>query len=300
MDNNPHDAVRPDFNLEVHAPEKQTLLDKGLTQEQALQTLGLLWTIQNDRERVEWDRQRGAIAQAEAEALQVAVEAENQRRREQQENDELARREDKKKHKGKYAEIPDLMVPSDATIFPSPFALKKLSKGEFVELHYFANRGLEEAEKVSLEDESFVLVRDGEAQSWVPASSTRSGKDVISRDEDLSWEEFLEAAPRMINFMKVTEWADSHVRMFVDFWSSLQKHEWRFASNEFAKRALLVYQGQQRKRWHLTIGTGRGWSLSQINQEVLIRTRDALQSQAFNAELTRLSKASPFVFSRRL
>ena len=84
--------------------------------------------------------------------------------------------------------------------------------------------------------------------------------------------------------------------MFVEFWSNLQTHEWRFSSNEFAKRSLLVYQGQQRKRWHLTIGTGRGWSLSQINQDLLLRTRDTLQSQAFNLELSKLSKASLFSF----
>ncbi len=260
--NNPYEAIRPNFNLDAHAPEKQALLDKGLTPEQALQTLELLWTLQNNQEKGEWDRQRAAIAQQEAEAAQAIADAEGQRRREEQENDDLARREDRKKHKAKYAEIPNLMVPTDATVFPSPYALKKLQKGEFVELFYFSNRGLEEAEKAGLEDESFVLVRDGDTQAWVPVSSTHSSKNSIPKDEDLSWEEFLEAAPCMINFMKISDWPDTHVEMFVDFWSNLQTHEWRFSSNEFAKRALLVYQGQQRKKWHLTIGTASGYSLA--------------------------------------
>ncbi len=189
------------------------------------------------------------------------------------------------------------MVPTDATIFPSPYALKKLQKGDFVELVYFTNRGLEEAERTGLEDESFVLVQDGDAHSWVPASSTRNSKNNVSKDEDLSWEEFLEAAPRMINFMRISDWPDTHIEMFIEFWSNLQTHKWRFSSNDFAKRALLVYQGQQRKKWHLTIGTMGGYSLAQINQDLLVKTRDALQSQAFNKELTRLSKASPLTFS---
>jgi len=55
MDNfDPHEAIRPDFNLEAHAPERQALLDTGLTPEQALQTLERLWTLQNNRERGEW------------------------------------------------------------------------------------------------------------------------------------------------------------------------------------------------------------------------------------------------------
>ena len=297
MNSNPHDAVRPDFNAEAHAPEKQALLDTGLTPEQAIQTLERLWTLQNNRERQEWNRLKEVAALAEAEAAQAVADAEEQRRREEQESNELARREDRKKNKAKYAEIPNLMVPSDGIIFPSPYALKKLKKGDFVELYYFTNRGLEEAEKTGLEsDERLVLIPDGDAHSFAPASSTRSSKDSISKDEDLSWEEFLEAAPRMINFMRISEWPESHVNMFVEFWSNLQTHEWRFSSNEFAKRSLLVYQGQQRKRWHLTIGTGRGWSLSQINQDLLLRTRDTLQSQAFNLELSKLSKASLFSF----
>ncbi|KAK2462398.1 hypothetical protein APHAL10511_005704 [Amanita phalloides] len=80
--------------------------------------------------------------------------------------------------------------------------------------------------------------------------------------------------------------------MFVEFWSNLQTHDWRFLNNDFAKHALLVYQGQQRKKWHLTIGMAGGYSLAQINQDLLVKTQDNLQSQAFNKELARLSKVS--------
>ena len=55
-------------------------------------------------------------------------------------------------------------------------------------------------------------------------------------------------------------------------------------------KSLLVYQGQQRRRWHLTIGMGRGWSLAQINQDILVKTRDNLFTQARNSELAKLTK----------
>ncbi|KAK2462561.1 hypothetical protein APHAL10511_005419 [Amanita phalloides] len=123
-------------------------------------------------------------------------------------------------------------------------------------------------------------------------SSTRSSKNGITKDEELSWEEFLKVALHMVNFMRTLEWPDMHIKMFVEFWSNLQTHNWRFSNNDFAKCALLVYQGQQRKKWHLTIGMAGGYSLAQINQDLLVKTQDNLQSQAFNKELARLSKAS--------
>ena len=288
--NNPHEAVRPDFDAEAHELDRQALIATGLTVEQARQALDSLWTLNNERERVEWDQRRAEAAQAEAAAAQEAARVEEERIREEQEAEVLAHCEDKKKHKAKYAKIPDLSVPSEANIFPSPFAIRRLEKGEFVDLFYFTNRGLEEAEKAGLEDETFVLVQDGDAQSWVPSTAARNRKEGVTKDDDLTWEEFLEAAPRAINFMSIAGWPEDHVRMFVEFWSNLQKHEWRFSSDRFSKRALLVYQGQQRRRWHLTIGTGRGWSLAQINQDILVKTRDNLFTQARNSELAKLTK----------
>ncbi|KAF8325723.1 hypothetical protein F5887DRAFT_835307, partial [Amanita rubescens] len=187
------------------------------------QTLDHLWTLHNDRDKEAWDRRLEETALAEAERAREAEEINVRRRREEEEEADTARREDKKKHKAKYAAIPDAM-------------------GDFIELFYFTNKGLAEAEKAELEDDSIVLVKEGESHSWVPSTSTRSGKQSVTKDEDLTWEEFLEAAPRMINFMKLSEWPEDHVDMFIQFWSNLQTHDWRFSSDVFSKRALLVYQ----------------------------------------------------------
>ena len=140
------------------------------------------------------------------------------------------------------------MVHSNATIFLSPFTLKKLHKGEFVELFYFTNQGLKEAKKAGFKDESFILIQEGDSQSWVPTMSTCNGKNVLTKDKDLTWEEFLEAAPCMINFMQISDWPDDHIKMFIKLWQNLQKHARRFSNDHFSKHSLLVYQGQQRKR----------------------------------------------------
>jgi hypothetical protein len=292
---NPHKAIRPDFNTEAHERERLTLVEKGLTAELAVQSLELLWTLNNNKEKEVWNRRIQEAAQADAQAAREAKENEARKRREEEEDAKFSRREDKKKHKAKYATIPNIMVPSNLVILPSPYALKKLRKGEFVELFYFTNRGLAEAEKAGIEDESFILVKEGESHAWVPATSTRAGKQSVTRDEELTWEEFLEAVPRMIRAMRTAEWPEDHVKMFVQFWSNLQIHDWRFAMDKFSQRALLVYQGKQRIRWHLAIGAGNGWSLAQINEEVLKKTKDLLFDEARLAELAKLSKVRTVV-----
>ncbi|KAF8696488.1 hypothetical protein AX14_001564 [Amanita brunnescens Koide BX004] len=288
--NNPHEAIRPNFNADCHEQERLALVENGLTAEQAIQTLEHLWNLNNDREKEAWDRRLAEAAQADAQAAREVEEDAARRRREEEEDADLARREDKKKHKSKYASIPDVMVPSDLILIPSSYALKKLRNHEFVELFFFTNKGLAEAEKAGLEDESFVLVKDGESHTWVSATSARTGKQRLTRDEDLTWEEFLEATPCIVSFMRQTGWAEEHVDMLILFWSRLQMHDWRFSRDEFSKQALLVYQGQQRKRWHLAIGSSSAWSLALINKTVLKKTKDLLFDEARVAELAKLSK----------
>lgn len=93
-------------------------------------------------------------------------------------------------------------MPSDPTVIPTQYALRKLKAGDYCELHYFTNKGLEEAKVHHLVAEPDALVMlpaaDG-LHSWVPTAVVRDQKAApVVRDEHLSWEDFNEAAPRMI------------------------------------------------------------------------------------------------------
>ncbi|KAG1723787.1 uncharacterized protein EDB91DRAFT_1023763, partial [Suillus paluster] len=52
----------------------------------------------------------------------------------------------------------------------------------------------------------------------------RDPKAVITKDENLSWEHFNEAAPHMIAAMKQHEWPEDRVTMHIQFWTVLQNH----------------------------------------------------------------------------
>jgi hypothetical protein len=101
----------------------------------------------------------------------------------------------------------------------------------------------------------------------------------IVKDENLTWEQFNEAAPQMIMLMKENDWPDNRIDMHITFWSALQNHRWRHDFNVHKQRALLLYQAQQHRHWHLAIGSSNSWSLAKINQELLDEAQETIFNQ---------------------
>jgi len=288
----PNLAVRPDFTSDEHQEACQQLIIEGLTDEQAARTLSSLWTISNNAAKAEWaDR----LERETAERLR-AEEAEEQRRQTLRDEEEAARQEERKKNQNKYAPIRRAAVPSDPVILPSQYATRKLKAGEFCELFYFTNRGLDDASKSSMTTNPEALVMmpaaDG-LHTFVPAGAVRDSKTVVTKDENLSWEEFNEAAPRMISAMRVHDWPQDRVDMFIAFWSALQTHRWRHAPDPLKQRALLLYQAQQRRRWHLHAGSADSWSLETINEFLLVEAREDLFNEQRAQQTTIAIQVSP-------
>ncbi|KAI6139957.1 hypothetical protein BKA82DRAFT_4364323 [Pisolithus tinctorius] len=64
---NPHEAVCPNFTSEKYLQARECLLNDGINHEAAANQLELLWTVNNDLERQEWDRQTLAEQEADEE-----------------------------------------------------------------------------------------------------------------------------------------------------------------------------------------------------------------------------------------
>jgi hypothetical protein len=276
FEENPNEAIRPDFATIEHQEAHQQLVDEGLSEEQAARSLTALWTLKNNADKVRW-----AEKQERLENLRRGEEEENEQRQQAlRDEEEAARLEERKKNKSKYAPLIRAKVPSDLTIIPAQYATRRLKAGEYCELHYFTNKGLDDAKASSLIAEPDVLVMlpssDG-IHSWVPAAAVKDPKAApVTKDEHLSWEEFNEVAPRIILFMKMHDWPEDRIQMHIHFWNALQSHHWQHAPDSLKQRALLLYQSQQCRRWHLTIGTAHGWSLEEINQDLLLEAREDL------------------------
>ncbi|KAG1726173.1 uncharacterized protein EDB91DRAFT_1239674 [Suillus paluster] len=234
--NDPNEAIRPDYTSDEHqqAREQLTLTNNANKQHWALR-----------QERLEMVHQREVLE-------------EEQRQQAREEEDEAARLEEHKKNKSKYAPFAQGKVPSEPTILPAPYVTRKMKSGDYCELHYFTNHGLDDVRKLSqiAEPDALVMLPSNDGiHSWFPADTVKDPKAAaVMKDENLTWEEFNEAAPRMINFMKMHDWLNERVTMHVQFWSALQTHCWRHASDHLKQQALLLYQSQQWRRTKLEFG----------------------------------------------
>ena len=137
---------------------------------------------------------------------------------------------------------------------------------------------------LSSNPDSLVLTAgpDGQ-QTWVTAGAIRDPKSAVTKDENLSWEEFNQAAPRMIIAMKQHEWPEDRISMHVQFWTALQTHCWRHDLDELRQRTLLLYQSQQHHLWHLTVGGPNSWSIAELNNDLIVEAREEL----FNAQCSK-------------
>jgi hypothetical protein len=204
----PNEAERPDYTTEEHQAARQQLVDEGLTEEQAARSLAALWTLNNNTAKECW-----ALSQRRLRDIHQREEDEEEQRQQLLiEEQEAARREDRKKNKNKYAPLVRGKVPSEPTVIPAQYATRKLKAGDYCELHYFTNRGLEDVKVSNLiaEPDALVMLPSADGlHSWIPAAAVKDLKAApVVKDEHLSWEEFNEAAPRMLAMMKLHDWPE--------------------------------------------------------------------------------------------
>jgi hypothetical protein len=121
------------------------LTNEAIDDHQAIEILANLWCIQNEAVKHNWDARVEAEAhKAEAQRREAAQE-EEQCQLALKADQEAVIQEECKKNKAKYAPVKDLDVPSDPIILPCQYAVRKMKSGEYCELSYFTNNGLEEA-----------------------------------------------------------------------------------------------------------------------------------------------------------
>ncbi|KAG0706436.1 hypothetical protein DFH29DRAFT_980475 [Suillus ampliporus] len=200
--NDPNIAILPDFRTEEHEAARNQLIANGVAErwaeqlEEADRDTEELWRLATEEER---DRQQ-AIA----------------------EEQEAACKEEQKKNKSKFVPVGNSKVPSVLVVIPSHYAVHKLKAGEYCELYYFTNKGLKDAKKnlLSTEVPRLTLMMNAKGQQmWVNTNETRDPKAVVTKDKNLSWEHFNEAAPHMITAMKQHE--ANNVGFGISQWAAL-------------------------------------------------------------------------------
>ncbi|KAF8960393.1 hypothetical protein BDZ97DRAFT_1639729, partial [Flammula alnicola] len=219
----PHLLTCPDYSLDAYSLARAKLVSGTVTEEMAIQQLALAWSAGNNADKAAWI-QAVELERAEAdERDRIAKEAEDALVAAKiQEQDDILK-EDKKQNKAKY--LP-------------------LTKGGWVALWHLTNEGVKHAisDPASLDTDKLDIIRDASGgMSLIPAGATKSSRAVID-DANLTWDEFMQAATRMLHHMQLKRWQDDRVEMFREFWSNLQLHRFRYSEDPVEQRALLLYQ----------------------------------------------------------
>ena len=263
--------------MPTYAAARAPLINPDTTEQQAIQFHNDIWSAGNQADKVRWQVQNEEDEALRAEQLRLQSEAEVLKAQAEIEEAESLRKEELKKNKSKYIPIPDRDVPTVACIFASNYALRKMEKGLYVELWYYTNAGLDEAfhNSNSVDDEAMMMVHlPNGSTSWVPAASTKTSS-AVTEDRNILWEDFCQAAPRMIVAMEEADWPQERVSMLAKFWGNLQIHELRSSRDPLDQKTLIVYQAEQRRAWHLAISSPQGaYNLARINEEIMRKTRE--------------------------
>lgn len=274
---NPNLLECPDFASPAYAAARAPFINDNTTEEVAIQLLKDFWSAGNEADKIRWQTQSEEDDALRAEQLRLQTDADNLRAQAEVDEAEALRKEDLKKNKSKYIPIPDRDVPTVAPVFASTFAVRKMDKGLYVELWYYTNAGLDEAlhNSNAADDEAMTMLRLANGSTaWVPAAAARTAA-AVTDDKNILWEDFCQAAPRMIVAMEEANWPQDRVAMLAKFWGNLQIHELRASRDPLDQKTLLVYQAEQRRLWHHAISSPRGaYNISRINEDILRKTRE--------------------------
>ncbi|KZP10954.1 hypothetical protein FIBSPDRAFT_656562, partial [Athelia psychrophila] len=189
---NPNNDQCPDYSLPEHARVLAVMVNPNTTPVQAAQLLQNLWNIRNTDEKVAWRQQIDTdLANRDTDEAAIAEEARLER--------DTQYKDERKRNKEKYTPIPlDRAIPQQPRTILSAYATRKLDKGQYLQLWYVTNDGIETARHsvISAEASSMVVVsNDDGTTAWQAAAQPARG---VIADEDLPWEVLCNACPRFI------------------------------------------------------------------------------------------------------
>ncbi|KAG1762823.1 hypothetical protein EDD22DRAFT_822991 [Suillus occidentalis] len=272
------------------------MITANVTEVQAAETLRNTWVLTNEDLCLQWREQVAEDERLSAERKRAADEEAERERLALQLEENTARADEKKKNCSKHSTI--ILRPrpfaNDEEALVSEFALRKIDSGKYVELYYWTNQGLDDAlTNYRTRDDDSMVPSIGEDGStvWVSAATSKPAAGVIA-DRDLSPVDFAQAILRIMAAIEERDWTKQRVLMLVQFWGAIMLHRYWNSNDLLARRAILLYQEEQRRAWHSAILSSNGaWDISIIDEPTLVRTFE----RVYRASLIRTTNVAPDV-----
>ena len=168
---------------------------------------------------------------------------------------------------------------------PATYAINKLNNLEYVELDYFTTKGCREAatdSNKSVSQDTLTFTQVGDSFAIRPMAALRPSKQ-IRNDEDLSWEEMMDAKNVMLHYMaKSGVWEDEHATALASFYINLDCHQRKEQDN--GKMALLLYQSRVRREWFDSLKRGEGFNIALIEEDLLRALAEEVNNVVRNRE----------------
>ena len=264
---NPHLQIIPN-HARTHYDNLQTILvNTGITNEQAVETLNASWTRSHEECILAWDQQ---IIEDEA------VLQEEQRLTQEQEDQLPAQREleleneqrENKKTKPKMNDIDEHSMVNDFIgPQPSAYALHCLAEFEYAELWYFTQEGCADMMHQQTQNEdSFGLAKVNKVVSFRPVSALKPSRNII-QDINLSWCQMEIAKTTLIQHITKCRWTQKAVTTLAQFFMNLEVHHYQ--QRPYGEHALLTYQACIRHDWHDQLKVGSTFNIAIINEMLL-------------------------------
>ncbi|KAF8465632.1 hypothetical protein DFH94DRAFT_639696 [Russula ochroleuca] len=274
----PYEAQQWDFVRQAIIAAHQG--PQPLTPEEAVQQLKEVWARDHDIRMAAWNAQQEQ-ERAEIEEQERLTQEEQEARRAQREREvEEQRREAEKKRPKLNTFDPNRSVGRSIKPRPAQYALNKINALEYVELDYFTARGCDEAAadaNQSLSQDTFGFAQVDGSFAIRPLAAQRASKN-IRRDDDLSWEEMLQAKNNMLRFMSDSKvWPDAHAEALTGFFLALELHS--RAQQPNGRQALLLYQSKVRREWFTALKSEEGFNIEIIEEELLRSYAETVDNQ---------------------
>ena len=271
----PNRAICPSFEDPEWEFLRQSVVnahqgDQPLTLDEAAQQMKDAWALENQRKIAAWNDQALQDQATQDELGRVAHEEEEAQRALQEKEEENLRKEADKKRPKLEPYDSGRRVEKWIQPRPSSYALNKISSLEYVELDYFTPKACREAAadpNKSVGQDTLAFTQIGDTFAIRPLAAVRPSK-LIRNDEELSWEDMLDAKNAMLDFMaKSGVWPDAHAASIATFFFNLEHHQRKGQKN--GKMALLLYQSRVRREWFDALKRGQGFNIELIEEELL-------------------------------
>lgn len=279
IQHDPTDEQCPDYTLPLY----QTLRTRWIgasqvTEEVAATELADLWQTEHEARLAEWTAQEEAD-RAIAVAARAAARAEDEKRKaEKQEQEEAERLEIEKKKPKMSGFDPNRSIASHISPSPSPYALSRLEKFEYLELWYFTQRGLSKAAlEVESANASYTIesnAKDSNGDNRVEvkrSTSDRPSKHVL-KDHELSWRDFDIGKTNYLSAIRKAGWPEANIACLVGFFVGVETH--RYRQRPHGDITMLKYASASRRDWHQALDRKEGYNLALISDELVRSIHD--------------------------